>query len=241
MKKVTRTSASRRASRIARVGPAWPPQSKVSAISPRARLPRETSRASSPGPAAAAAAGADAGSAAGVALAAGAAWGVASSAGLAASGGAEAAAAITGFASDVAVASAPVEVRAVVEAGGAGPGAEQPASSAAASSPARARSGRVCAVRRALRPLPSVAMTTAFVTDPLYLEHRHDGHPERPERLAAILAQLERSGLRGRMAELAAPEATAEEITRVHSRRALERPAELAAGGGGWVDVDTFV
>ena len=84
-------------------------------------------------------------------------------------------------------------------------------------------------------------MTTAFVTDRSYLEHRHDGHPERPERLAAILAQLERGGLRGRMAALAAPEATPAEITRVHSRRVLERPAELAAGGGGWVDVDTFV
>ena len=90
-------------------------------------------------------------------------------------------------------------------------------------------------------PLPCIHMTTAFVTDPLYLEHRHDGHPERPERLTAILAQLERTGLRRRMADIEAPECSLQEITRVHSNRALERPAELAGAGGDWVDLDTFV
>ncbi len=84
-------------------------------------------------------------------------------------------------------------------------------------------------------------MTTAFVTDKLYLEHRNDGHPERPERLRAILEQLERTGLRARMVDLEASDASEDEIRRVHSARVLERAAELASGGGGWADVDTFV
>lgn len=84
-------------------------------------------------------------------------------------------------------------------------------------------------------------MTTAFVTDALYLEHRNDGHPERPERLHAILEQLERTGLRARMAELAAVDATEDEIRRVHSAGVLERAADLALAGGGWADIDTFV
>ena len=34
-----------------------------------------------------------------------------------------------------------------------------------------------------------------YVFDPLYLEHRAPGHPERPERLEAILGHLRRHGL----------------------------------------------
>lgn len=84
-------------------------------------------------------------------------------------------------------------------------------------------------------------MTTALATDPLYLEHRNDGHPERPERLRAILDQLERTGLRERMVELAPRDATDDEIRRVHGGAVLERARELAEAGGGWADVDTFV
>ncbi len=84
-------------------------------------------------------------------------------------------------------------------------------------------------------------MTTAFVTDELCLEHRNDGHPERPERLRAILEQLESTGLRSRMLNLAPRDATDDEIRRVHSTRVIEWANELSAAGGGWADVDTFV
>ncbi len=88
---------------------------------------------------------------------------------------------------------------------------------------------------------PPTASMTAFATDVLCLEHRNDGHPERPERLAAILEQLERTGLRARVAELAPRDATDDEIRRVHSAGVIERARELASGGGGWADIDTFV
>ena len=36
-----------------------------------------------------------------------------------------------------------------------------------------------------------------YVYDPLYLEHELPGHPERPDRLSAIMSHLEDSGLLG--------------------------------------------
>ncbi|MFN8637948.1 MAG: histone deacetylase [Dehalococcoidia bacterium] len=84
-------------------------------------------------------------------------------------------------------------------------------------------------------------MTTAFVTDALFLEHRNDGHPERPERLRAILEQLQSMGLRSRMVDLEPRDATDDEIRRVHSARVIEWAHELAAAGGGWADLDTYV
>jgi acetoin utilization deacetylase AcuC-like enzyme len=83
---------------------------------------------------------------------------------------------------------------------------------------------------------------TGFLTAPVFL--RHDtgpGHPERPERLTAILQELERSGLG---AELDCAEATAADprwIGLVHAEehaRSLRRTIE---GGGRRIDPDTTV
>ena len=40
-----------------------------------------------------------------------------------------------------------------------------------------------------------------YVYDPLYLEHELPGHPERPDRLRAIMSHLEESGLLAQMAQ----------------------------------------
>ncbi len=80
-----------------------------------------------------------------------------------------------------------------------------------------------------------------LVTDPLFLQHASPGHPERPERLAAILEQLERMGLRARMRELAPRDATDDELLAVHTPAAIERLDSVAARGGGWLDPDTYV
>ncbi|MSQ41913.1 MAG: histone deacetylase [Dehalococcoidia bacterium] len=72
-------------------------------------------------------------------------------------------------------------------------------------------------------------------------EHAEAGHPERPQRVAAVLRQLETRGLRPRMLALPAREATDAELLRVHDRTLLDAQAALAARGGGHVDADTYV
>jgi acetoin utilization deacetylase AcuC-like enzyme len=65
------------------------------------------------------------------------------------------------------------------------------------------------------------------------------GHPERPERLAAIEAALaERDWLGWERRE--APAASEEELTLVHPREHVEAIKRLCAGGGGAIDLDTY-
>jgi acetoin utilization deacetylase AcuC-like enzyme len=81
---------------------------------------------------------------------------------------------------------------------------------------------------------------TAVVEDPRYLEHRGPGgHPERPERLAAVHAALA-----ARAADLelrAARPASDEEILRVHARELLETVAAAARRAPAQLDPDTYV
>jgi len=82
-------------------------------------------------------------------------------------------------------------------------------------------------------------MRTAFVTDPSHVAHEAPGHPERPERLEAIVAHLEERGLRQQMIELAPREATDAELLRVHHPSLLDAVAR-AAERGAWLDPDTY-
>ncbi len=87
-------------------------------------------------------------------------------------------------------------------------------------------------------------MTVAFSTDALYLSHEPPGgaqHPERPARLAAILERLDATGLLARMERLPERDATDAELLAVHDRRVLDTVEAQHAGGGGWIDADTFV
>jgi acetoin utilization deacetylase AcuC-like enzyme len=60
-------------------------------------------------------------------------------------------------------------------------------------------------------------MSVALVTHPDCLLHEMGAHhPESPERLKAILDALDRSGFGSELAEYEAPEATAQELARVH-------------------------
>ena len=60
--------------------------------------------------------------------------------------------------------------------------------------------------------------TTGLVFHPAYLEHDMGaGHPESPNRLRAILQQLERSGTAGRLKRIEPREAEDEWITQIHS------------------------
>ncbi|MGE3857552.1 MAG: histone deacetylase [Dehalococcoidia bacterium] len=80
---------------------------------------------------------------------------------------------------------------------------------------------------------------TVFVTDPTHTAHLLPRHPERPERLEAIVAQLEARGLRQRMDERAPREATEAELLTVH-QPALLATIERVATRRGPLDPDTY-
>ena len=80
-----------------------------------------------------------------------------------------------------------------------------------------------------------------YVYDPLYLEHAAPGHPERPERLAAIMSYLGESGVLDRLTAIEARDATVEDLALVHSDELVARVRETAESGGAWLDPDTYV
>jgi acetoin utilization deacetylase AcuC-like enzyme len=71
--------------------------------------------------------------------------------------------------------------------------------------------------------------------------HRaHDirGHPERPARIVALEAEMERHGWFG-WERTEAPRATRDQLARVHPLSHVDFIAELSARGGGAIDMDT--
>lgn len=80
---------------------------------------------------------------------------------------------------------------------------------------------------------------TLLYYDPLFLEHQTGSHPERPERLTAVMRQLERSGLDQRCQRPAWKPATDEQLVRVHGAGYLEQVRDFCAEGGGPIEEDT--
>ena len=70
------------------------------------------------------------------------------------------------------------------------------------------------------------------------LAHDLPGHPERPARILALDAEMERNGWFG-WERVEAPRATRDALSRVHSLRHVDFVAELSARGGGAIDIDT--
>jgi acetoin utilization deacetylase AcuC-like enzyme len=78
-----------------------------------------------------------------------------------------------------------------------------------------------------------------LLDDPSFDEHRPVGHhPERPERLRAARAAVERAHLQWE--KVAAREATADELELVHDARFVEA-LESLRGKSGYLDPDTYV
>ena len=74
------------------------------------------------------------------------------------------------------------------------------------------------------------------------LDHRVPfRHPERPERLQAVLRHLERSGYFNTCPNGVVREATIEELSRIHEPAYLRRVADLESEGGGMLDSDTWL
>jgi acetoin utilization deacetylase AcuC-like enzyme len=81
-------------------------------------------------------------------------------------------------------------------------------------------------------------MATLLVSHPSFLEHDTGPyHPERPDRLRAILSALEDSAFDG-LVRLAAPAASMEEMTRVHPQDYVEAILGIQPGPGEHVHVD---
>ncbi len=80
---------------------------------------------------------------------------------------------------------------------------------------------------------------TAVFYHPLFLEHETGEHPENKRRLVVARQRLLDSGLD---LEWVTPEpAPVSAIARVHDAGYIESVRELAAAGGGWLDLDTAV
>src|SRR5690242_17189623 len=85
-------------------------------------------------------------------------------------------------------------------------------------------------------------MAVGLFTDPRMIDHRVPAHhPERPERLQAILRHLQRTGYHNTCHSLPIREATMEELGRVHTPDYLAEVFELEAEGGGMLDPDTWL
>ena len=87
-------------------------------------------------------------------------------------------------------------------------------------------------------------MTTAFVYDPIFLEHQpRTTHPETPQRVEAIVAQLERLHWldRPEVLRLAPRPASVDELAAVHEREYIRSIEEKANAGVRKLDVDTYL
>jgi acetoin utilization deacetylase AcuC-like enzyme len=78
---------------------------------------------------------------------------------------------------------------------------------------------------------------TGLVYGDVYLQHRTGaGHPERPERLAAIVERLGKSGLSNQLLLLRPVPAAPEWLSTVHTPAYIERVRQSCRQGAGYVD-----
>jgi len=84
-------------------------------------------------------------------------------------------------------------------------------------------------------------VTVLFATHPVYLEHlAGPRHPERPERLDAVLEGVRRADLTDAILELEPRPAQRNDLLRVHPEWYLDRIEQICNAGGGRLDADTY-
>ena len=79
----------------------------------------------------------------------------------------------------------------------------------------------------------------ALLANPEQMGHRAEGHPERPERVGAILDAIKASDLE--LTPEVAPPAPESLITRVHDPSYVAMLDQSAEAGGGYLDPDTYI
>jgi acetoin utilization deacetylase AcuC-like enzyme len=77
-----------------------------------------------------------------------------------------------------------------------------------------------------------------YFRHPSSIEHETGAHPENKARIPAIEGELERRGWLG-WERREAPEATIEQLERIHPAEHVEAIRSISAAGGGWFDADT--
>jgi acetoin utilization deacetylase AcuC-like enzyme len=82
---------------------------------------------------------------------------------------------------------------------------------------------------------------TLLYRDPLFLQHETGRHPERPARLLAVNARLDKAGLPARCKTGTFAPLSAEAIAQVHIPAVVAHVRETAEEGGGYLDSDTVV
>jgi acetoin utilization deacetylase AcuC-like enzyme len=83
-------------------------------------------------------------------------------------------------------------------------------------------------------------LSTAYVYDPIYLEHNLPGHPENKERLVRVMALLEKQGMLERLVAVEATPVSLERLARNHSQSYIDTVRQVAERGGDHLDLDTY-
>ena len=84
-------------------------------------------------------------------------------------------------------------------------------------------------------------MSVGYLSHSRYLNHRQSGHPERPERLKAILDALQASDLIDGLVSLSPVPADRSLLTSVHDANYLDRLRTAAMAGDRLLDPDTYL
>ena len=80
---------------------------------------------------------------------------------------------------------------------------------------------------------------TGLVYHPIYLLHETNGHPEKKERLTAILDKIQLEKLD---VDFITPKpATIDQVAAIHGRRYIDQVKAICRHGGGYLDVDTIL
>ena len=82
---------------------------------------------------------------------------------------------------------------------------------------------------------------TGYITDPFYLKHENEPHPENPGRLTAIKSKLESSKFYNNLALIQPRKATVEDIARIHDRGYIESVEQSCQNGVRNLDADTVI
>ncbi len=83
-------------------------------------------------------------------------------------------------------------------------------------------------------------MKTGLIYDPIYLKHDMGSHPENSRRLEETISLLKESQLLDKLTSISPRAATIGELALVHSEYHINRVESASAGGGKWLDGDTF-
>ena len=82
---------------------------------------------------------------------------------------------------------------------------------------------------------------TGYISDPFYLNHKNEPHPENPGRLKAIQTEIESSEFYNNLTLIQPRKATVEDIAKVHDKGYIQNVEESCKNGVKNLDADTVI